>query len=228
MSLRGVLLGGIVAAGLGLSGAGVTAALMDVPQDAVPVQDPVGDALRAKAAQTAPAPAPAPTPQPLTPPAPTVPIQDIPAGTTSLTVVEPTPQEEVPEDGEEITEEETTAEATVEEPTSTVRRRLPVALVQAIDKTTAETMQFEVEVGGRPVRFSKNLIFKVRACEVSGANELTEDAIAYLEIGVQPRSVQPSNEARQVFKGWMFASSPSLNGLEHPLYDAWVVGCKNR
>ncbi|MEG2731421.1 DUF2155 domain-containing protein, partial [Brevundimonas sp.] len=59
-------------------------------------------------------------------------------------------------------------------------------------------------------------------------NELTEDAIAYLEIGVQPRSVQPSNEARQVFKGWMFASSPSLNGLEHPLYDAWVVGCKSR
>lgn len=226
MSLRGVLLGGIVAAGLGLSGAGVTAALMDVPQDAVPVQDPVGDALRAKAAQTAPAPAPVPTPQPLTPPAPTVPVQDIPAGTTSLTVVEPTPQEEVPE--EEIAEEETTAEAAVEEPTSTVRRRLPVALVQAIDKTTAETMQFEVEVGGRPVRFSKNLIFKVRACEVSGANELTEDAIAYLEIGVQPRSAQPSNEARQVFKGWMFASSPSLNGLEHPLYDAWVVGCKNR
>jgi len=222
MSLRGVLLGGIVAAGLGLSGAGVTAALMDVPQDAVPVQDPVGDALREKVAQPAPQ-APA---QVLTAPA-SAPVQDIPAGTTSLTVVEPTPQEEVSDEGEDAAEEGTVAE-TVEEPASTVRRRLPVALVQAIDKTTAETMQFEVEVGGRPVRFSKNLIFKVRACEVTGANEVTEDAIAYLEIGVQPRSVQPSNEARQVFKGWMFASSPSLNGLEHPLYDAWVVGCKNR
>ena len=222
MSLRGVLLGGIVAAGLGLSGAGVTASLMDVPQDAVPVQDPVGDALREKAAQPAPQ-APA---QVLTAPA-SAPVQDIPAGTTSLTVVEPTPQEEVSDEGEDAAEEETVAE-TVEEPASTVRRRLPVALVQAIDKTTAETMQFEVEVGGRPVRFSKNLIFKVRACEVTGANEVTEDAIAYLEIGVQPRSAQPSNEARQVFKGWMFASSPSLNGLEHPLYDAWVVGCKNR
>lgn len=222
MSLRGVLLGGIVAAGLGLSGAGVTAALMDVPQDAVPVQDPVGDALREKAAQPAPQ-APA---QVLTAPA-SAPVQDIPAGTTSLTVVEPTPQEEVSDEGEDAAEEETVTE-TVEEPASTVRRRLPVALVQAIDKTTAETMQFEVEVGGRPVRFSKNLIFKVRACEVTGANEVTEDAIAYLEIGVQPRSAQPSNEARQVFKGWMFASSPSLNGLEHPLYDAWVVGCKNR
>lgn len=222
MSLRGVLLGGIVAAGLGLSGAGVTAALMDVPQDAVPVQDPVGDALREKAAQPAPQ-APA---QVLTAPA-SAPVQDIPAGTTSLTVVEPTPQEEVSDEGEDAAEEEKVAE-TVEEPASTVRRRLPVALVQAIDKTTAETMQFEVEVGGRPVRFSKNLIFKVRACEVTGANEVTEDAIAYLEIGVQPRSAQPSNEARQVFKGWMFSSSPSLNGLEHPLYDAWVVGCKNR
>jgi len=87
-------------------------------------------------------------------------------------------------------------------------------------------MRFEVEVGGRPVRFSRSLIFKVRACEVTGPGELTEDAIAYLEVGIQPRSQAASNEARQVFKGWMFASSPSVNALQHPNYDAWVVGCK--
>ena len=33
-------------------------------------------------------------------------------------------------------------------------------------------------------------------------------------------------EARQIFKGWMFASSPGVSGLQHPIYDAWVVGCK--
>ena len=87
-------------------------------------------------------------------------------------------------------------------------------------------MLFEVEVGGRPVRFNKTLIFSVRACEVSAPDELTEDAIAYLEVGVQPRGIAVPTEARQIFKGWMFASSPAISGLQHPIYDAWVVGCK--
>ena len=85
---------------------------------------------------------------------------------------------------------------------------------------------FEVEVGGRPVRFGKTLLFKARACEVSASDEMTEDAIAYMEVGVQPRGLAAPTEARQVFKGWMFASSPSVSGLQHPVYDAWVVGCK--
>ncbi|WP_292054138.1 MULTISPECIES: DUF2155 domain-containing protein [unclassified Brevundimonas] len=222
MSFRGALLGGMIAVGVGLSGAGVTAALMDVPQDAVPAsQDPVGDALRAAQQQQTPPQTPA---QPAQPSA-----QDIPAGSTGITVVDPvaaTPQEEVP--AEELVEEEAVegAPPAAETVEPTVRRRHRVALIQAIDKTTAETMQFEVEVGGRPVRFAKSLIFKVRACEVTGPNELTEDAIAYVEAGIQPRAERASTEARQIFKGWMFASSPSLNGLEHPVYDAWVVGCK--
>ncbi len=29
-----------------------------------------------------------------------------------------------------------------------------------------------------------------------------------------------------MFSGWMLASSPSYNGLEHPLYDVWVMSCK--
>jgi Leu/Phe-tRNA-protein transferase len=40
------------------------------------------------------------------------------------------------------------------------------------------------------------------------------------------RGVFPMAEARQIFKGWMFASSPAISGLQHPIYDAWVVGCK--
>ena len=214
MSFRAVLLGGFVAAGMGLSGAGVTAALMDVPQDAVPVQDPVGDALRATQQ---------PDPQP----------QTLPAGTQTITVVDPespVPQEEAPADGEVTEEEAAEEEAAAEEEVveTTVRSRHRVAVIHAIDKTTAESMRFEVEVGGRPVRFSKSLIFKVRACEITASNEITEDSIAYVEVGVQPRADRAATEARQIFKGWMFASSPSLNGMEHPVYDAWVVGCKTR
>lgn len=218
MMLRQVLLGGVVAAGLAVSGVGVSAALMDIPQDAVPVQDPIGDALRGTV-PTPPAQAPA-TPSTTPPPANTE-----PAPATIAPVQGEIVQEEV--DDVEVEAEEVAAPVVEEEPVEAgPRRRLPIAIVQAIDKTTAETMRFEVEVGGRPVRFSRSLIFKVRACEVSGPGELTDDSIAYLEVGIQPRNQATSNEARQVFKGWMFASSPSVNALQNPNYDAWVIGCK--
>ena len=96
----------------------------------------------------------------------------------------------------------------------------------AVDKITAERMRFEVEVGGRPVRFQKTLIFTARACEVSAPDEVVEDSIAYLEVDIQPRGVLQPSEPRQIFRGWMFASAPAVNGLQHPIYDAWVVGCR--
>jgi hypothetical protein len=106
------------------------------------------------------------------------------------------------------------------------RQRRRVAIVQAIDKITAESMRFEVEVGGRPVRFQRTLIFSARACEVSASDEQVSDAVAYLEVSLQSRGVIQVSEPRQIFRGWMFASSPAVNGLQHPIYDAWIVGCK--
>jgi hypothetical protein len=106
------------------------------------------------------------------------------------------------------------------------RQRRRVAIVEAIDKITAESMRFEVEVGGRPVRFQRTLIFSARACEVSAPDEQVSDAVAYLEVSLQSRGVIQVSEPRQIFRGWMFASSPAVSGLQHPIYDAWIVGCK--
>ena len=64
---------------------------------------------------------------------------------------------------------------------------------------------------------------EVARSEVSTPDELTQDSIAYLDVSLAPRN---QGEPRQIFRGWMFASSPSVNGLQHPIYDAWVVGCK--
>ena len=49
-----------------------------------------------------------------------------------------------------------------------------------------------------------------------------------LEIDSQglPVPGRPPPPARQVFHGWMFASSPGLDLLQHPVYDAWLVACK--
>jgi hypothetical protein len=82
-------------------------------------------------------------------------------------------------------------------------------------------------VGGRPVRFNDSLIFSARACEVSADNELVSDAIAYMDISLQPKGTAAASEPRQIFRGWMFASSPSVSGIQNPYYDAWIVGCKN-
>ena len=50
--------------------------------------------------------------------------------------------------------------------------------------------------------------------------EAPENA-AFLEI----RDVGPAGDGSVVFSGWMFASSPALSALEHPVYDVWVVEC---
>jgi hypothetical protein len=106
------------------------------------------------------------------------------------------------------------------------RPRYAVAVLQALDKVTAETVRFEAPVN-QPVRY-KTLIFTVRACETTAPDETDSDAIAHVEIDNQPNAptgmAQPA--ARQVFKGWMFASSPGLNLLQHPIYDAWLIACK--
>lgn len=224
---RRVLLIGVAVAGLAVAGAGMTSVMMDLPQDAVPVQDPVGDALREANR------APVQTPSPPSSQAPASPAPGspsiVPTAAPGAPVVIVTPEAEIA-----AVQEEAPPEAAAEAPKVEAapvaapgrRQRRPVAVIHAIDKVTAESMLFEVEVGGRPVRFNKTLIFSVRACEVSAPDELTEDAIAYLEVGVQPRGVAVPTEARQIFKGWMFASSPAISGLQHPIYDAWVVGCK--
>jgi hypothetical protein len=106
------------------------------------------------------------------------------------------------------------------------RPRFNAAIMQGVDKITAETLRFEAKVG-EPVRY-KGLILTVRACETTAADEDIADSVAYTEIQSQPE-VLPGRAAappRQVFKGWMFASSPTLHPLEHPVYDLWLIACK--
>ncbi len=215
MKVRSAILAGVAALVLLGSGAVVASALNDLPQDAVPVQDPTADLNR----------------QP-TPPAPVEPAPEAaPAPVSPVAVASPSdPAIVIATDekaGDEKADQPVPAVRRDESPASPTRRqRRRVAIVEAIDKITAESMRFEVEVGGRPVRFQKTLIFTARACEVSAANEQVADAVAYLEVTLQPRGVIQVNEPRQIFRGWMFASAPAISGLQHPIYDAWIVGCK--
>jgi hypothetical protein len=99
------------------------------------------------------------------------------------------------------------------------------AVLQALDKVTAQTMRFSVPVG-KPIRY-KSLVFTVKACETSGLGDPEPQPQAYVVIDFAPlpqTGVAPQ-PPKEVFKGWMFANSPSLNPFRHPIYDAWLIAC---
>lgn len=230
MRFRRALLVGITSAAALAAGGVIASALSDLPQDARPVQDPTAELNSQPAQPQTPAVVVPPRePAPEAAPAPVVPIPITPANPP--VVVVPEADEIAAADEEEAGAEEAEAAPapvqTAEEPAEAARRqRRRVAIVEAVDKITAETMRFAVEVGGRPVRFADSLIVTARACEVSTPEELVPDSVAYLEFRIQPRGLLQATEPREIFRGWMFASSPGVNGLQHPIYDAWVVGCR--
>lgn len=106
------------------------------------------------------------------------------------------------------------------------RQRYTIAIMQALDKVTTETMRFEVPVG-QPIRY-KTLIFTVRACETAASDEVAPETAAYVVVDTQPKAQagRAAPPGRQIYKGWMYASSPGLNPLQHPVYDAWLIACK--
>lgn len=225
MKRRGAILAGATVAAILAAGGVVASALNDLPQEARPVQDTTADLNRQA---TPPANVP-PEPEPEASPAPPVPIAITPQVDPALTPAPPEKGDDEAAENEDESEEkaEEIAERRVEAPTEPGRRqRRRVAIVEAVNKITAESMRFAVEVGGRPVMFQRTLIVSARACEVSAPDEQVEDSIAYLEFNIRPRGVLQATEPRQIFRGWMFASSPAVNGLQHPIYDAWVVGCR--
>jgi hypothetical protein len=93
-----------------------------------------------------------------------------------------------------------------------------VGVLQGLDKITARVSTFTAAVG-ETARFG-TLLITVRACREAPPID-PPDAAAFLEI----KEVRPDEQPVSRFTGWMFASSPALSALEHPVYDVWVTGC---
>ncbi len=94
-----------------------------------------------------------------------------------------------------------------------------VAVLQGLDKVTARVSTIEAPVG-RTVRFG-SLEIIARTCDKRPPEETPESA-AFLDIWES----HPGEAAVTLFRGWMFASSPALSAMEHPVYDVWVLDCK--
>jgi hypothetical protein len=97
---------------------------------------------------------------------------------------------------------------------------MPVTVLQGLDKITARVSTFEI-LEGKSGYFG-TLKIKVRFCKKRPPTEPPERA-AFVEVADH----KPGETIVKLFAGWMFASSPSLSGLEHPVYDIWILDCKN-
>ena len=105
--------------------------------------------------------------------------------------------------------------------TSGARADQIIAVLRGLDKTTARVSTFEAPVGGS-VQFG-TLSIMVRQCQKRPPEEPPESA-AFLQITEnRPGETRPAT----LFSGWMFASSPSLSALQDPVYDVWVLDCRN-
>lgn len=95
-----------------------------------------------------------------------------------------------------------------------------VLLLRGLDKITGRPTNINAPIG-KQVTFATFTI-TARFCYSTPASETPETAAF-----VQVEDRRPDQPARKLFSGWMYASNPGLNGVEHPLYDVWVISCNN-
>jgi hypothetical protein len=99
------------------------------------------------------------------------------------------------------------------------RIKNPTAVFSGLDKITGRIVSFEVSTD-ETVQFGA-LQLTPRVCYSRPPTE-SPNTTSFVEVD----EVTLENSYRRIFTGWMFASSPGLSGIEHPVYDVWLVECK--
>jgi hypothetical protein len=99
------------------------------------------------------------------------------------------------------------------------------AVVRGLDKITGHAADYTLTIG-RPARIG-SLEVVARACNKSAPEETPEVRI-YVDVFDHPAAREGEEaERREIFHGWLFASSPSLNAVDHPTYDIWAIDCRS-
>ena len=93
--------------------------------------------------------------------------------------------------------------------------------IKALDKITAKTSAIRLAIGEK--KFFGPLEIKALKCQLSENSDAT-DTVAYLQ--VKDLSTKDNNQVF-LFNGWTFASSPTLQSIDHPIYDLWITSCEN-
>lgn len=92
-------------------------------------------------------------------------------------------------------------------------------VLRGLDKISGQATNIFAPVGV-PVKYA-TLTITARYCYSTPPIE-TPETTAFIQIDDH----RPDAPAKRIFSGWMLASSPSLNPVDHPLYDVWVISCR--
>lgn len=106
-------------------------------------------------------------------------------------------------------------------PAQAERVKNPVATFSGLDKITGRIITFDVYIG-ETYQFGA-LQVTPRVCYTS-----SEDEAARTDGFVEVNEITLDQKIQRIFTGWMFADSPGLNAVEHPVYDVWLKNCKQR
>ena len=140
-------------------------------------------------------------------PSPQSPTPGLPPGTRQPRGT-PQPANTAPQPGDEV----------IAEPPS---QRIPnaTAVFSGLDKITGRIISFDVAIN-ETVQFGALQVVP-RVCNTRPPTE-TQNTNAFIEVS----EVTLQGEVRRIFTGWMYASSPGLHAVEHPIYDIWITDCK--
>ncbi|MGY6645040.1 MAG: DUF2155 domain-containing protein [Salinarimonas sp.] len=95
----------------------------------------------------------------------------------------------------------------------------PIAVFNGLDKITARIISFEVEID-ETIQFG-SLLLTPRACHTRPPTE-SPNTTAFIEV----EDVALDGEVVSLFNGWIFAESPGLSAIDHPVYDVWLIACR--
>lgn len=100
-----------------------------------------------------------------------------------------------------------------------------VATLGFLNKRNGLTRDLELRPG-QSIRIGRAIV-RLRACERTAPWELRPEQGAFVQLLVNEQSPNRSGDDKwsRVFSGWLFRESPSLNVVEHPIYDVWVKSC---
>ena len=119
---------------------------------------------------------------------------------------------------------EETAEAPSGEPTAPVEGATPiedrVATLGLLNKRNNVTIDIEMRPG--EMREEGPVIITLANCERTAPHEFPQETGAFVQVDVLDRG---EDDHRRIFSGWLFKDNPSLNVVEHPIYDVWVKDC---
>ena len=95
-----------------------------------------------------------------------------------------------------------------------------VATIGLLNKRNNVSQDFEIRPG--EVIEEGPVILRLQACERTAPYEFPQETGAFVQVDVLNRG---ESEHARVFSGWLFKENPSLNIVEHPVYDVWVKDC---